>query len=108
MRKAVWMSFDLGVKGDYEGLYSWLDAQEARECCDNVAFFFFEAKNDLPTKLKRSLKESVEVDARTRIYIIFLGKDVKMRGRFLFGKRKAPPWAGFGPSVTMDEDEYGD
>jgi hypothetical protein len=32
MKKAVWISFDLGVQGDYEGLYGWLDRLDAQTC----------------------------------------------------------------------------
>jgi hypothetical protein len=51
--KAVWMSFDLGVKGDYEGLYRWLDARQARACGDSVALFFFDRKTrNLPSEIE--------------------------------------------------------
>jgi hypothetical protein len=33
-RAAVWISFDLGVRGDYEGMYAWLDTHNAKECGD--------------------------------------------------------------------------
>jgi hypothetical protein len=105
MKQAVFMSFDLGVSGDYEGLYRWLDALNARECGDSVAFFFFEARRDLPSEIQASLKKSVKLDSRTRIYAIFIGDDKKMKGRFLFGRRKASPWTGFAPNKIAEEDE---
>jgi len=36
MKSAVWISFDLDIKGDYKGFYAWLDNHGARECV--VAF----------------------------------------------------------------------
>ena len=30
----VWISYDLGIRGDYEGLYAWLDSHRAKECGD--------------------------------------------------------------------------
>ena len=99
------MAFDLGVKGDYEGLYRWLDAQKARECGDSLALFYYESKRDLPAEIEASVKESVDVDARTRIYIIFMGKDQKVKGRFLFGQRKVAPWAGSAPGGPTEDDE---
>ncbi|MDR0845353.1 MAG: hypothetical protein LBN71_09030 [Tannerella sp.] len=27
MEKAIWLNYDLGVGGDFQGLYSWLDDQ---------------------------------------------------------------------------------
>jgi hypothetical protein len=107
MKKAVWLSFDLGVKGDYEGLYQWLDAREAIECGDSVAFFKLQSDgDDLPGEIKKSLEKSVEVDAKTRVYIVYRRKNDKaVRGTFLFGQRKAPPWAGSAPGAATEEDE---
>jgi hypothetical protein len=104
MKRAVFLSFDLGVKGDYEGLYRWLDSLGAKECGDSLAFLFFEAKSDLPAEIKASLKKAIEVDSRTRIYAIFMD-DKRMKGRFLFGQRKAPPWTGFAPRGAGEIDE---
>jgi hypothetical protein len=42
MKQRIWLSFDLGIKGDYQSLYKWLDARKARECGDSVAYFTFE------------------------------------------------------------------
>ena len=28
----IWLSFDLGISGDYEGMYAWLDDKNAQEC----------------------------------------------------------------------------
>ena len=36
MKHFVWISFDLGVKGDYEGMYAWLDSKDAKECGDST------------------------------------------------------------------------
>lgn len=105
MKRAVWLSFDLGVKGDYEGLYQWLDARGAIECGDSLAFFKLESDGvDLPGEIKNSLQDSMEVDAKTRVYIIYR-KDKSIKGTFLFGQRKGPPWAGSAPRPTAEEDE---
>ena len=40
MKKFIWLSYDLGIGGDYESLYSWLDNHEAKECGDSVACRF--------------------------------------------------------------------
>ena len=42
MHTVMWMSYDLGVKGDYEGLYAWLDDHDAKECGNSVAFLRYE------------------------------------------------------------------
>ena len=107
MQKSVWLSFDLGVQGDYEGLYRWLDSLDARECGDNLAYFFFEPKEDLLAEIKAGVEKAINIDKKTRIYVIFLNQDGKAKGRFLFGHRKAPAWAGFAVKETVDDDEYG-
>jgi len=49
MHTAMWMSYDLGVKGDYEGLYAWLDDHDAKECGNSVAFLRYEYSADFET-----------------------------------------------------------
>lgn len=104
MKKAVWLSYDIGVKGDYEGLYIWLDNHEAVECGDSQAFFFYMANEDLIIELKEELKQSVELRKRDRIYVIWKDGD-KIRGKFIFGNRKAAPWTGYGNKETEIEEE---
>jgi hypothetical protein len=105
MKHFVWVSFDLGVKGDYEGLYAWLDGKAAKECGDSLACFWFEHKSEDPLKdLKKELKDNVELDAKkSRVYVIRLVKG-KMKGAFIFGGRRNPPWAGFGGTGDDAED----
>jgi len=112
MKKAVWLSYDLSVKGDYDGLYSWLDDHDAKECGDSIAFFPWDdiGIGDIPSQVKESLFSSFNYNKRKdRIYIIF-NKDTEEKstfsGRFILGKRKANPWTGFG--VSKNEEEYED
>lgn len=105
MKKAVWLSFDLGVKGDYEGMYAWLDSHEAIECGDSIAFLEYESLKDLLDKLKAELQEHVELNGKSRIYVICRSPDGKIKGTFLFGKRKQAPWTGYGSSEEESSDE---
>jgi hypothetical protein len=105
MKKAVWISFDLGVSGDYEGMYSWLASHEAEECGDNLAFINFSSKADLFDELKREIKKAVEVNKKTRVYVIYRSDDLKVKGTFLFGARRQPPWTGYG---AVGEKEHVD
>ena len=105
MKGHVWLTFDLGVRGDYESLYLWLDKHKAKECGDNVAFFYFEYKRDLPKELKKEIGDAVEVTPKARVYVIYVNREGRTTGRFLYGARKTPPWAGFaggseGPDVA--------
>ena len=105
MKKLVWISFDLGVSGDYEGMYAWLDSHGAKECGDNVAAIEFEPRNDVVAELKSNIQESVTLDKKSRIYVIYRSEDGKMKGAFLFGRRKQASWTGYGASAEESSDE---
>ncbi|MCY4439501.1 MAG: hypothetical protein OXE53_04750 [Deltaproteobacteria bacterium] len=102
MKSTIWLSYDLGVNGDYEGMYSWLDSHDARECGSSVAFLKYAHDGDLATALKEDIRAAVSLDKRSRIYVIHDHK-----GRYLFGRRKSAPWEGFG-SNGDDEEDAGD
>jgi hypothetical protein len=91
-----WLSFDLGFMTDHEELYEWLDANDAKECGDNVATF-------QSTKTKSQItKELLElVDKDTRLYLI----DLKSGGKFISGKRKRKAaWNGYARDAAETED----
>lgn len=105
MKIAVWLSYDLGITGDYTGLYRWLDTHHGIECGNSTSFIKFEYREDFLTEIKSSMEEFVETKSMDRIYIIY--KDVennKTVGKFLIGNRKAAPWAGYAPSNEVIED----
>lgn len=106
-KSAVWVSFDLGVQGDYEGMYLWLDGHQANECGDNLAFLNYEYSGLLLEALTADLNKSVQITKRTRIYVIYREQETKkMKGSFIFGGRKAPPWSGFSVAAgSADSDE---
>ncbi len=105
MKKAIWISYDLGVRGDYEGMYAWLDEHHAKECGDSLAFLNYEFKTDLMKELKAALSKAVDLKPkRTRIYVIHLDSAKKMKGTFLLGGRKSPPWAGYASESETEED----
>lgn len=106
MRTAsVWLSFDLGVDGDYENLYFWLDRRDAVECGDNLAYFRFEYKRDLVAELQRELRKTLSVRPRDRVYVIYPAPQGKHKGRFILGRRKPGPWAGVAGKVEETIDE---
>jgi hypothetical protein len=41
-KKAIWISYDFGLNGDYTGLYTWLDNMKAIECGNSLAFINIE------------------------------------------------------------------
>lgn len=106
-QKAIWISYDVGVRGDYEGLYTWLDNKGAIECGDSLAFFNYECDGDVVAEIKKEIEEAVEVTKKMRVYIIYRdGQTNKMKGKFIFGARKAAPWTGYaGVPGQTEEDE---
>jgi hypothetical protein len=110
MKKAVWISYDLGIKGDYQGLYSWLDDHEAIECGNSVAFIQYKVEDDLLKELLKDLKANVDFKPGDRVYVVRRetvdGKKL-VRGKFIIGKRKSNPWEGYGTKVddSIDGDE---
>jgi len=101
--KTIWLSYDLGIRGDYESLYLWLDKLDARECGDSLAVFKYNPREDLVASLKRDLKKNVKIKYGDRIYIIYL-KEGRMKGEFIFGQRKKSPWVGYATAIAETED----
>jgi len=107
MKSAIWVSYDLGVRGDYEALYAWLDDHEAKECGNNLAFFNYEYPHSLLDTLTTEIRATLEITKQTRIYVIYRDRETtKIKGSFIVGNRKQPPWSGFGPhGFQADIDE---
>jgi len=105
-RKSQWIAFDLGITGDHESLYTWLDDHNAKECGNNLAVLSYRFQGDLLTTLKQGLSAAVTIGKRDRIYVIWREDDTrKVKGHFLFGKRKAAPWVGFGTQEPQLDEE---
>lgn len=98
MEVRIWLSYDLGLKGDYPGMYAWLDNHNAVECGDGMASLLFEcsSRKNVAEELKKSIAASVDIAPTDRIYCINRKEDNRTLGRFIFGKRKANPWEGYG------------
>ena len=105
MEQTIWLSYDLGTNGDYEGMYAWLENLDAQECGSSVAFVKrYEFEGDLLESLKADIGDAITLNRRSRIYVMYKD-DGRMRGNFLYGKRKAPPWTGFGDRAEQEFDE---
>ena len=116
MKEAViWLTYDMGVGGDFQGIYSWLDDNEAIECGNNVAFFNYSYPEGIDTDdalaehLKSELESKIDFKPGNRVYIIRKSLDKKRNGgtigRFIIGKRKANQWEGFGTKSENSLDE---
>ena len=95
--KRYWLSFDLGLHGNYDSLYEWLDRHEAQECGDSVATFRSDRTRDQITK---ELKDILQETKNARVYLV----NMKEGGRFVLGKRKVSPWKGFA-QVSADRGD---
>ncbi|HTV31965.1 MAG TPA: hypothetical protein VME69_02525 [Methylocella sp.] len=102
----IWISYDLGVSGDYEGLYSWLDSRKAKECGDSLAVISYTFKKDLLAELKAEISKNLKISKRTRIYVIHTDHATKKsKGKFIFGGRRVAPWSGYATSESDIADE---
>lgn len=108
----IWISYDLGATGDYEGMYAWLDDRGAIECGSSVAFIknYDHGSELLTSALRRDIEAAVNLGKRSRIYVILGVRDdndsLSTKGRFLIGGRKgAPPWDGYGQQDETADDE---
>ena len=92
-----WLSFDLGLSGEYTDLYAWLDRQGAKECGDGVATFKSAKSRET---IKSELARFLSPKRNPRIYLIAFHQG----GRFIFGRRKVAPWTGYG-QASLDSGE---
>ncbi|MDE0056594.1 MAG: hypothetical protein OXP07_00605 [Defluviicoccus sp.] len=91
MERAIWLSYDLGTSGDYEGMYAWLESHGAQECGSSVAFLkSYGSEGNFLESLQADVGDAVTLNRRSRIHVLYKD-DGRLRGSLLFGKRKAPP-----------------
>ncbi|MDR3226368.1 MAG: hypothetical protein LBT56_01685 [Prevotellaceae bacterium] len=107
MKKNVWISYDLGIRGDYSGLYQWLANHDAIECGNGIAVFKvnINENEDLIEKLKSEIIENVEIRNGERLYVIYKKNDGKIAGKFLFGNRKGNPWEEYKQTPVQEDVE---
>ena len=107
--KTFWMSYDLGIKGDYSGLYAWLDTVGARECGDSVAVFKMEVGSADPAEeILKQIRKFVEFGKTDRLYLIYRDESRKLnKGKFIVGNRKVrAPWEGYAIVSKEHQEDY--
>lgn len=116
MKKTIWISFDFGLKGDYQGLYTWLDTHNAKDCGSNFACLKIQYPNDNTDKntsftdfLKEDINDNVKLSKNDRLYIVYKDNvSGKMKGRWISGNRKAAAWDGYGKLERDQVDDEGE
>ena len=108
-KKSIWLTYDFGLKGNYAALFTFLDNHKAIECGNGSAYFMYENEkglntDDLIEELKQELEEIIAPSSSDRIYVIWKD-DNKVKGRFLFGSRKTPPWNGYSTEISKNKEE---
>ncbi len=108
IKKAFWISYDLGIKGDYSGMYLFLDTVNAKECGDSIAVFnknYGEVK-DYETAIKQDLEKYVKISSTDRIYLMYYNDTRhKAIGIFLYGGRKRAPWEGYATTGSQSDED---
>lgn len=107
-KNILWISYDLGIEGDYSGMYTFLDRCGALECGDSVARIKnYSYTGNIKSFLSEELKKEVNGIESNRVYYAFYSKENRaLRSGFLFGKRKVAPWKGFSEDLTsLFEDD---
>jgi len=74
MKQAIWISYDLGIKGDYPELYRWLDTHKAKECGNSFAYITYQYNTDISKELKADLIKNIAFNPGDRIYALVLEK----------------------------------
>ena len=93
-----WLAFDLGLRGNYEELYGWLDAVGAEECGENIATF---RSTKTREQISQELSSILGSDRSVRVYLI----SMQQGGKFILGKRKDSPWIGYSQQAVEAEEE---
>ena len=114
MKKAIWIAYDFGLKGDYTGLYTWLDEKAAVECGNGLAFFSYYIESDATltnfiSEITESLKQAVKLSKTDRVYLIWRDEtEKKVKGEFINGGRRQSPWEGYGKLKSAPKEDSGE
>jgi hypothetical protein len=107
IKKSFWISYDLGLKGNYSDLYAWLDTLGAKECGDSVAYFTKQYTGNFIEAIKKDILKHVKPSKTDRIYLIYLENETgRIKGHFLFGGRKRAPWEGYAVSTHEGDEDF--
>lgn len=111
MIRYIWISYDLGIQGDYNHMYAWLDNHNAQECGDSMAYIKYNIPHEMNDEefieyLKNDLEKSISFKPGDRVYVIRkVTEQNSTLGKFIIGKRRANPWDGYGDSAGEESED---
>jgi hypothetical protein len=106
MKKRFWLTYDLGIDGDYDGLYALLDELEAVECGDSACSFELDPrKKEPPAAVLAEVRRHAKLRTKDRIYLLWRKNDGSITGRFIAGKRRRSPWAGYAVESSGESED---
>lgn len=110
MEKLFWLTYDLGIDGDYDSLFTWLDELGAVECGDGACSFKLEVgSKEPPAAVTTALrKNKVKLRPKDRIYLIWRSETGSVKGRFIAGNRRRAPWAGYAVESSEETEDASD
>lgn len=111
-KKGIWLSYDMGLKGDFTSLFTWLDNKQALECGNGLAFFRYDYDksklsdtHELIEQISKEIKQAITLSKSDRMYIIWKDDHTnKIKGEFINGGRKQAPWEGYGNLSETETD----
>lgn len=110
IEKHIVLNFDLGLRGDYNSLYIWLDNKNAIECGKATAAFGMNFSEDkfetIFSELKEVLEKEIKIEKNDRIYMVVNDGTCRMQGAFLFGGRKKADWTGYKIDSENKPDQF--
>jgi hypothetical protein len=94
----------MGIPGDYEALYTWLDLHDAKVCGRSLAFLNYSYEGDLKRELTDELRRALEFTRKACIYIVYTDpEDKQLKGTFIIGRRRSTPWHGYAELAVQDD-----
>lgn len=104
----VILNFDLGIRGDYDNLYIFLDKNNAIDCGNSNCVFQYKFSgsdlnyDDKFNQILDSINKVVTFSKNDRIYVIVHNEEGNPKGKFIIGQRKTPVWDGY--AIKEDDD----
>ena len=94
------------LKGIIQDCMHFLNNHDAIECGESFCSFLFECsdRDNLKPELLAAIESAAQLAPTDRLYVIYRRNDNLTSGSFLWGRRKACPWEGYGSKGEITEE----